>query len=336
MKLFGICGLVFFSYVFEKLDICVNALHVKIGETNVFNERWAYHGFLGPSVWAILFPDFCDGSNQSPVDVDTEHLAYNKNLTAFKTRFKKLDGIMLNLENNGHTVKIKFKGDGAAPAISGADLPGIYKTSEIHFHWGSRNSKGSEHTIDKRVYPLEMHVVNIKQEYHIDDKFFNTTQAMNDPEGLAVLGVLFEIGDYNAAFSEISENLDLIPYHGDSVTLPALSLKKMRGMFPKNIHDYYRYRGSLTSPDCNEVVIWTIFADTVTISQEQMDTFRSLKTTKKFAKFHEDLVNNFRPTQLLNNRIITTSIRQSLNYPPPLDIDENPKNVPDNEYQQPT
>ena len=33
------------------------------------------------------------------------------------------------------------------------------------------------------------------------------------------------------------------------------------GILPKNKNEFYRYHGSLTTPSCDEVVVWTIFKE---------------------------------------------------------------------------
>lgn len=47
-----------------------------------------------------------------------------------------------------------------------------------------------------------------------------------------------------------------------------------RSFLPRNTGDYYRYTGSLTTPACNEGVIWTVFARTLPLSADQVIKFK--------------------------------------------------------------
>ena len=38
-------------------------------------------------------------------------------------------------------------------------LNGSYEFAQAHFHWGSVDDVGSEHTINGKHYPMEMHLV---------------------------------------------------------------------------------------------------------------------------------------------------------------------------------
>lgn len=57
---------------------------------------------------------------------------------------------------------------------------------------------------------------------------------------------------------------------GDSVDLA--STFRLSTLLPPAHHlsRYYRYQGSLTTPDCSEVVVWTLFEELVEIGQEQV------------------------------------------------------------------
>ena len=46
--------------------------------------------------------------------------------------------------------------DESSLTISGGGLTGKYKAAQFHFHWGSDSSKGSEHKLDGKTYPLEV------------------------------------------------------------------------------------------------------------------------------------------------------------------------------------
>ena len=72
---------------------------------------------------------------------------------------------------------------------------------------------------------------------------------------------------------------------------------------------FYRYSGSLTTPNCDEVVVWTVFADAIEVSNGQLE---SLRKAKYFSQNKNGpMVNNFRPIQPLNNRRVERSFNDS-------------------------
>ena len=40
--------------------------------------------------------------------------------------------------------------------ITGGSLPATYKVAQFHFHWGADDTKGSEHQLDGKKYPMEV------------------------------------------------------------------------------------------------------------------------------------------------------------------------------------
>lgn len=43
-----------------------------------------------------------------------------------------------------------------------------------------------------------------------------------------------------------------------------------------NRHKYYRYKGSLTTPSCNEAVVWTVFKESVKVDKDLVRTTHRL------------------------------------------------------------
>ena len=72
-------------------------------------------------------------------------------------------------------------------SLSGGPLDSEYKVLQLHFHWGSDNTKGSEHFYDGKAFPMEVHIVHYKADYEGD-------QILNSVDGLAVTGFMFSVG----------------------------------------------------------------------------------------------------------------------------------------------
>ncbi|XP_069817227.1 carbonic anhydrase 15-like isoform X2 [Dendropsophus ebraccatus] len=200
--------------------------------------------------------------------------------------------------NDGHSVLLSLSGD---IYISGAGLPNKYKALQFHFHWGSPTSDGSEHTMDGKQFPLELHIV------HMNTKFSSIADAKKDPQGLAVLGILISVGDAeNSNFSRLVAAMKNVSMEGDFTEIPAFPLDSL--LPPQNkLSQYYRYQGSLTTPDCSEAVIWTVLEHHVSISYAQ---HQILTDTAYFSAVGESLVkikDNFRPPQPLKGRKVLAS-----------------------------
>lgn len=95
-----------------------------------------------------------------------------------------------------HTVSISIpKGNASEeqdeflPYIRGAKLPGEFEVEGLHFHWGDKNNRGSEHVINDIRYTMEMHIV------HRNKKYATIGEALNHPDGAAVLGFFFNVSE---------------------------------------------------------------------------------------------------------------------------------------------
>lgn len=96
---------------------------------------------------------------------------------------------------------------------------------------------------------------------------------------------------FKAALSSVKNKVDSTEQLSQSV--------KIIDFLPKDISGFYRYEGSLTTPSCNEVVIWTVLSAPAYVST---DVISDLKTVKSS---HGPLTENFRKLQSLNGRTVT-------------------------------
>ncbi|XP_046449479.1 putative carbonic anhydrase 3 isoform X3 [Daphnia pulex] len=235
----------------------------------------------------------CGGQHQSPINIESndaiiadypEFIFHNYDLV-FPER----------LENNGYTVELKIEEQGMGaelPFITGGGLKDRYNFVQLHFHWG-RSFSGSEHRIDGEQYPAELHMV------HYNSKYGTFSEALSNEDGLAVFGIMIELQPRdNIAFRHLEQFDNII----DPSIAKSDALRysvPLSDLLPDNTDSFFRYNGSLTTGDCNEDVIWTIFDTPIAISERQLAKFRRLRD-----EHGNELIENVRSTQLLHDRVV--------------------------------
>ncbi|KAM7381734.1 hypothetical protein PAMA_012530 [Pampus argenteus] len=286
----------------------------KLGGRHVFaspatplppGHLWCYdeHCEYSPSHWHLLPHSYCGGERQSPIKIESQNAVTDERLDAFTfTKFDNKHAIKY-MTNTGHSVKCVLKED--MVEVSGGGLHYDYSTLQFHFHWGtpSHDSVGSEHAVDSKRYPMEMHIVNKRKDLTLEE-------AVRTPNGLAVLGFFIEAADasksssgsehqempwkkltnYLLAIQNISSNV---------VVTEEISIDDLLGNVDRTA--YFRYNGSLTTPTCNEAVVWTVFKESVKVDQNLMMLFPNQ------TQYH----NVFRPMQSLHGRTVYTTAASS-------------------------
>jgi carbonic anhydrase len=222
--------------------------------------HWEYEGATGPDKWGDLEPASAvckQGGAQSPIDLDVA------------LRVPALPGLKLSygqtkvkLVNNGHTFQVNTD-KGSSLTIDGKK----YDLLQFHFH------TPSEHTIEGRSYPLELHLV-----HQASDK------------NLAVIAVMMAEGAPNMLLAKFWERLPR--NEGEAETGVSIAVQDL---LPRNFDDYFTYSGSLTTPPCTESVRWIVLKRPVEVSKAQIAAFRAV------------FPNNARPTQPLGARFVLTS-----------------------------
>ncbi|KAJ8364326.1 hypothetical protein SKAU_G00131570 [Synaphobranchus kaupii] len=270
-------------------------------------HSWCYddHCEYSPSHWHMLPDSKCGGDRQSPINIDTKHVTYDQSLNNFTfTNFSNLHS-MTYLTNTGHTVECELEDN--MVEIEGGGLNHSYSTKQFHFHWGKieNHSNGSEHTVDSKRYPMEMHIVSSR-------KGLSVAEAVKDSEGLAVLGFFIEVTHEKInqkSWETLTSYLSHIIKKDSTVKISSqISIDDLLGDVDRS--KYYRYKGSLTTPDCNEAVVWTVFKQPIKVNNELVKLFPSIMG-------YYDV---YRPEQKLHSRTVQTSTAPTGPRPIPLPL----------------
>nr|XP_037867781.1 carbonic anhydrase 1 [Bombyx mori] len=238
------------------------------------------------------------GKRQSPIDIKTTDVIKDFNSLFIKYGNLKFVGykkVLLSAINNGLTIQFTTDGDETIhPTITGGPLKHNYRLEQMHFHWIS------EHSLNGIKFPMEIHFVHVQSDLSVDE-------ALMKRDGLAIIAVFCEVqadlDDYeNTPVDEIIEHLPNLTSTGDRMSGILLDISKL--LSPKN-NNYFTYAGSLTSPECNEVVIWIIYQYPIRISDTQYRQFSKISAGR----------HNFRSQQRLSQHVVFTPPSNHVNKP---------------------
>ncbi|XP_051523799.1 carbonic anhydrase 4-like [Myxocyprinus asiaticus] len=289
------------------LVTCLAAILCPTAHSSDSAVAWCYHEpACNFTTWPKIVSDFCSGSKQSPIDIVTAKVQANSNLTSFNFTGFGDNTTFLAITNSGDSVVVKL--DDSTMTVDGGNLPGMYNSVQFHLHWGNGSSApGSEHTVDGKQFPMELHIVNVHSKYNGN---VSSAIASNDTTGLAVLSFFIEGTNDTSntkSWKTLTSYLSNVTNAGDTTTdiMNQITMDSLLGNVDRT--KYYRYQGSLTTPSCNEVVIWTVFKDTIKVSHELISLFSTTVYFKK-TSLPVQITNNFRGVQSVNGRVVTSQV----------------------------
>lgn len=245
--------------------------------------------------WGENFPE-CTGDSQSPIELSCKDATEFNEVPPMKFHgySRTIPGESLILQNTGHSITLTICPHySLKPKVDGGFLPGVFNFYSLHFHWGSTDRQGSEHTLNDKRFSLEMHMI------HKNDKYCSYQEASNQKDGLLVIAVLFKRAKdikYSPLFNIVDRIEDVLNFGNQTHFDEGFSLASL---FPVRKSRYYTYQGSMSAPPCSETVTWVVFSQYLPISCPELMEFRKLKDCKG-----EPLVDNYRRTQPLGDRIV--------------------------------
>ncbi|XP_066994858.2 carbonic anhydrase 1 [Anabrus simplex] len=236
----------------------------------------------------------CAGRMQSPINIVSHRAMPVVHSSLEMVYYHNPLPLPLKLVNTDHSVSLqpeKGKESIHMPKIFGALLSGEYEFESLHFHWGHKNSRGSEHVMNGIRFPVEMHII------HRSTKYGNMKDALAHSNGLTVLAFFFQVQEKN------NKNLEPILKAFPHVKLPhqEVTLNEtftLASLLDTDLDVFYTYRGSLTTPPCSEAVTWIVFPDPLFLS------FRQIKRFRRIMSQEDKMGNNFRSPQPLYNRLV--------------------------------
>ena len=225
----------------------------------IHSDTWSYEGETGPANWGKINAAWTKcgtGTRQSPIDLRD---GMKVDLEQISFDYKPSG---FNVVDNGHTVQVNVGGGNFITVQNRS-----YELVQFHFH------RPSEERVNGKGFEMVVHMLH------------------KDPEGrLAMLAVLLERGKGNNMIQTVWNNL---PLEKLDVVSPNVVLD-VAEMLPQR-RDYFTFMGSMTTPPCNEGVLWLVMKQPMQASPAQMALFSRMYPL------------NARPVQASSGRMIKES-----------------------------
>jgi carbonic anhydrase len=220
---------------------------------------WSYDGASGPQAWAQLKPEYAacgKGERQSPIDVRD---GIKVQLDAVEFHYQAPNFRVLD---DGRTVRVLV-----APGSSMEVMGRQFELKHLQFH------RPSEVHLNGKAFDMAVHLVH------------------QDAQGrTAIVAVQLERGSAHPVVQAVWNNLPL----EKNTEQVARSTLDLQALLPAD-QRYATFMGSMTSPPCQEGVLWVVMKQPVNISDYQVAVFSRLYPM------------NARPLQSVNGRMVKES-----------------------------
>ncbi|KAH8346679.1 hypothetical protein KR084_008060 [Drosophila pseudotakahashii] len=258
------------------------------------------------------------GERQSPIALSSLNTT---TCNVPKLKFVNYNKILcdpLSVINNGLTVLMRIPRtvDGMQPSLCISSEGGnVFEAQQVHFHWGSEQSKGSEHRLDGEYYDGEVHIV------HKNSNYESNQEAALHSNGFAVLALLIthleNPESETPAMNDICKQVSMISGLDDSHPLEeSMALEDIfigidthkyltyQGMYGYLADLFFKYKpvGSLTTPPCAEAAIWFVFQTPLNVPKELWKNFWQLRDSR-----YRRVLNTYRVLQDDHSRSVYLS-----------------------------
>ncbi|MDI1431144.1 carbonic anhydrase [Polyangium sorediatum] len=262
----GRAGFIVAALAFVGLGACMeSAPPAPSGETNTQidlamcpeapkpnGHPWEYDGPEGQEHWGTTdgYLNCDNGRSQSPIDIEDPVRGDAARSGLDDHAYADAPG---RFYDNGHTLMLLFSHEQPGGTLV---LDGVtYTLEQFHFH------APSEHRIAGKAHPMEAHFVHSAPPV-----------SPGGPPRRAVVAVMIDVGpEENTFLAPLFAHLPDTEGEGTCLSTEGLAevLLGDRGGF-------YRYDGSLTTPDCSEHVQWIVMEKPILGSAAQIGQFVSV------------------------------------------------------------